>query len=430
MSPIPLPSPPLITPSGNCNTFQIGGRSNAPLPVDDYDIVNKLYVDTLGAGYVKGPSSSVANTIPLFADTTGKLLSDSTLLVTSGNQLSNLASISLKGTTNSVTISPVAATSTYSLVLPSAQGSANTFLRNDGSGNLDWATLGGSGGNVTGPLSSTINAIALYFNTTGTIIKNSTVLVSSSGDITGVASLALKGTTNSVTISPTAATASYSLVLPAAQGSANTYLQNDGAGNLSWTTAANYVTGPASATDNAIARFDLTTGKVIQNSNVTVSDTAGIAGVKSLAFLDSTTGTLTVQPASTTTSYTLTMPSAQATSGVSSALVNNGSGILSWSPTGVLPPSIIVQPTTYALQASDQSKIFIYTTGGGTINFTNGSLFTGFYCYVKNGSSGDITLQFNGVDVNGTTPTLHRSTGSNNSSICLLYYNGTTLTLY
>lgn len=430
MSPIPLPTPPLLTPSGNYDTFQIGGRSNAPLPIDDYDIVNKLYVDTLGTGYVKGPSSSVANTIPLFADTTGKLLSDSTLLVTSGNQLSNLASISLKGTTNSITISPVAATTTYSLVLPSAQGSANTFLRNDGSGNLDWATLGGSGGNVTGPLSSTTNAIALYFNTTGTIIKNSTVLISSTGDLTGVASLALKGTTNSVTISPTAATASYSLVLPSAQGSANTYLQNDGTGNLSWTTAANYVTGPASATDNAIARFDLTTGKVIQNSGVTVSDTAGVEGVKSLAFLDSTTGTLTVQPASTTTSYTLTMPSAQSASGVSSALINNGSGILSWSPAGVLPPSIIVQPTTYALQASDQSKIFIYTTGGGIINFTNGSLFTGFYCYVKNGSTGDIDLQFNGVNVLGVTQTLHRSTGSNNSSICLLYYNGTTLTLY
>lgn len=32
------------------------------------------------------------------------------------------------------------------------------------------------------------------------------------------------------------------------------------------------VTGPASATDNAIARFDLTTGKIIQNSAVTISD--------------------------------------------------------------------------------------------------------------------------------------------------------------
>lgn len=39
--------------------------------------------------------------------------------------------------------------------------------------------------------------------------------------------------------------------------------------------AAGYVVGPASATDNAIARFDLTTGKVIQNSAATIADTSG-----------------------------------------------------------------------------------------------------------------------------------------------------------
>ena len=43
------------------------------------------------------------------------------------------------------------------------------------------------------------------------------------------------------------------------------------------------VDGPASATDNAVARFDGTTGKLIQNSVVTISDTTGdIAGAQSL----------------------------------------------------------------------------------------------------------------------------------------------------
>lgn len=37
------------------------------------------------------------------------------------------------------------------------------------------------------------------------------------------------------------------------------------------------VTGPASSTDNAIARFDGTTGKIIQNSSATLSDAGGIA---------------------------------------------------------------------------------------------------------------------------------------------------------
>ena len=44
------------------------------------------------------------------------------------------------------------------------------------------------------------------------------------------------------------------------------------------------VTGPASATDNALVRFDNTTGKLIQNSVVTVADTTGnMSGVGTLS---------------------------------------------------------------------------------------------------------------------------------------------------
>lgn len=39
------------------------------------------------------------------------------------------------------------------------------------------------------------------------------------------------------------------------------------------------VTGPASATDNALARFDATTGKLIQNSGVTLDDSQNLTGV-------------------------------------------------------------------------------------------------------------------------------------------------------
>ena len=46
------------------------------------------------------------------------------------------------------------------------------------------------------------------------------------------------------------------------------------------------VVGPASATDNAIARFDTTTGKLIQNSVVTVSDTGVIDGATTITNID------------------------------------------------------------------------------------------------------------------------------------------------
>lgn len=42
------------------------------------------------------------------------------------------------------------------------------------------------------------------------------------------------------------------------------------------------VKGPASSTDNAVARFDLTTGKIIQNSGVTIDDTNNVSGVAQL----------------------------------------------------------------------------------------------------------------------------------------------------
>jgi hypothetical protein len=49
------------------------------------------------------------------------------------------------------------------------------------------------------------------------------------------------------------------------------------------------VVGPASSTDNAIARFDTTTGKLLQNSVVTVGDTGAVSGVTTLAASTSVT---------------------------------------------------------------------------------------------------------------------------------------------
>jgi hypothetical protein len=42
------------------------------------------------------------------------------------------------------------------------------------------------------------------------------------------------------------------------------------------------VVGPSSATDNAVARFDTTTGKLIQNSLVIIGDTGSVTGVNAL----------------------------------------------------------------------------------------------------------------------------------------------------
>lgn len=52
------------------------------------------------------------------------------------------------------------------------------------------------------------------------------------------------------------------------------------------------VVGPASATDNALARFDGTTGKLIQNSAVTIDDSGNSAGTLSQTFANGTAQTV------------------------------------------------------------------------------------------------------------------------------------------
>lgn len=74
---------------------------------------------------------------------------------------------------------------------------------------------------------------------------------------------------------PASITANLSWTLPAADGLSGQFLGTDGSGTLSWSTpsGAGDVVGAASSTDNAIVRFDGTSGKAIQNSGATLSDT-------------------------------------------------------------------------------------------------------------------------------------------------------------
>ena len=53
-----------------------------------------------------------------------------------------------------------------------------------------------------------------------------------------------------------------------------------------------YVVGPGSSTDNAVARFDGTTGKLIQNSVTTIDDAGNASGILSQQFSDGTAVTL------------------------------------------------------------------------------------------------------------------------------------------
>jgi hypothetical protein len=75
-----------------------------------------------------------------------------------------------------------------------------------------------------------------------------------------------------------------------AYGTSGQVLTSAGNAPPVWSTpATGDVVGPASATDNAIARFDTTTGKLLQNSVVLVGDTGAVTGVTTLAASTSVT---------------------------------------------------------------------------------------------------------------------------------------------
>jgi hypothetical protein len=166
--------------------------------------------------------------------------------------------------------------------------------------------------NAQGQLTAAANtniAIAGSQITSGTI--DSALLSGSYSGITGVGTLTDLTVTNTITgsISGNAATATTATSATTATNlaggtsgnvpyqtgaGATTFLATGSDGQVltlasgvpSWATpaAAGDVTGPASSVDNQIARFDGTTGKVIQTASPTISDAGAIQNINELNF--------------------------------------------------------------------------------------------------------------------------------------------------
>lgn len=135
-------------------------------------------------------------------------------------------------------------------------GNGSKVVRvNAGATGFELATVSGTG-DVVGPASSVASEIALFDGTTGKLLKSATT--------TGI----LKATAG--VLSAAVASTDYA---PATSGSA--ILKGNGSGGFSSAalgTDYGDASGPGSSTDNAIARFDGTGGKTLQNSAATVSD--------------------------------------------------------------------------------------------------------------------------------------------------------------
>lgn len=158
-----------------------------------------------------------------------------------------------------------------------------------------------SPGDVVGPITATDNAITRYDGASGKLIQNSGITIAdgASGTLSGTntgdqnvfSTFAVSGQGNVV-----ADTTSDTLTLVA--GSNITITTDAGTDSVTINAVGvgtGDVVGPASATDNAVARYDTTSGKLIQNSTVTISDTGDIANVDSITFDTATPPALTAQ---------------------------------------------------------------------------------------------------------------------------------------
>lgn len=181
---------------------------------------------------------------------------------------------------------------------PTTDGSAGQYLETDGAGNITFATSSA----ISGPGTSTDEAIPTFDGTTGKLIKNTAALLNTAGDIT-CTSITAAG-----------------LVYPTSDGTEGAFLKTDGLGNLTFTTGIS---------DNSLCS-DLS---VTQTTNVVDGDHIKIDNVSlqkgSLMSLDTTTPYTTTAGAASIGRYTLAPNfTYQITYDISSVAFNKQTGVV------------------------------------------------------------------------------------------------------
>lgn len=225
---------------------------------------------------------------------------DGTTLSATGGGAGSVTSVALTMPSPfSVAGSPV--TTTGTLAVGAVDPGADRLIGfDDGNGDIRYITIGSGlnydqasdtltstavgtgGGDVVGPASATDNAVARYDGATGKLIQNSSVILDDVGWMSGVTNLTVvTRITNSVLTANTLVSADANKALKSVAIGAN--LTFDGTTLAAAGAGTGDVVGPGSATDNALARFDTGTGKLIQNSVAILADTGELSGVAALA---------------------------------------------------------------------------------------------------------------------------------------------------
>jgi hypothetical protein len=294
-----------------------------------------------GTGTVVGPGLSTDDALARWDGTTGTIIQNSTATLTDAGHLS-----------------------VPTLQVTTGTGTAGNVLTDDGFGNASWAAPTGGAGDVVGPVGATDKALARFDLATGKLLQDSVGILTDAGDLSGLTKVTA---TNLQVVTAVAPTVGRPLIAA------------DGVGNVSWANAPyGDVVGPVSSVDDAVARFDSTSGKLLQNSTATLTDagvltatdvtaTAGLVG----ATLQVTTGAVLnhVLTSDVSGNATWVAPAGGASGTHSSAFAFVGAGTTTTTTiTGLNVGDIVVQIwiryTTTFLDAT--STVECLESGGGS----------------------------------------------------------------
>ena len=179
------------------------------------------------------------------------------------------------------------------------------------------------------------------------------------------------------------------------------------------------VVGPASSTDNAIARFDTTTGKLLQNSVVTIGDTGATTGITTLSASTSLTtpivqasnsGGLSLKNSAGTTQISMGAGGGDNASINVSTNINGTNAQIDISPTGT--GHVHINPT--GVNSIQINPTYVGTMDNMTIGATTPKAITGttITATTFSGSGASLTsipnsaLVNSAITINGTSTSL------------------------
>lgn len=267
---------------------------------------------TGGSGTVTGPGTTVVGDVATWNNTTGTVLADSGVLL------------------STLTVGPASATNNDIAVY---NGTSGKLIKDSG---VTVASITPNSQTVIGPVSTTSGDLVTWNNATGTLTADSGVLATNvvtgpvSATTTNLASY--NGTTGKI-IQDSGILAANVVTGPASATTTNLASYNGTSGKIiqdSGILAANVVTGPASATTTNLASYNGTSGKIIQDSGILAANVVtgpASAVTARIATFNGTSGKIIQDGGSTIASIT---PNAQTVIGPATTTSGN---VVSWNNT-------------------------------------------------------------------------------------------------